>query len=79
MPILFRSSWTTVRSRIRRTTLSPNMVGKVETRMSTLLPPMASWIRPSCGSRRSAMSRFDMTLMRLEIAGARCRGGGTSS
>ena len=47
--------------------------------MSTSLPPRASWMRPSWGSRRSAMSRLDMTLMRLAIAGARCRGGGTSS
>ena len=79
MPSLLRSSWTTERSRIRSTTLSPNMVGRVETRMSTLLPPRASSIRPSCGSRRSAMSRLDMTLMRLAMAGARWRGGGTIS
>ena len=59
---------TTVRSSTRMTTLSPNIVGRIETRMSTGLPPMFSSMRPSCGSRRSAMSRFDMTLMRLAIA-----------
>ena len=79
MPILLRSRLTTVRSSTRMTTPSPNIVGSVETRRSTGLPPMLSSMRPSCGSRRSAMSRFAMTLMRLAIAGARCRGGGTIS
>ena len=61
------------------TTLSPNIVGSTLTRMSTGLPPTFSSMRPSCGSRRSAMSRFDMTLMRLAMAVARWRGGGTIS
>ena len=61
------------------TTLSPNMVGRTLTRMSTWLPPTLSSMRPSWGSRRSAMSRLDMTLMRLAMARARWRGGGTIS
>src|SRR5256885_5434423 len=35
-------------------------------------------MRPSCGMRRSAMSRLAMTLIRDEIAGAMCAGGGRS-
>ena len=69
MPILSRSRPTLVRSSTRMTTLSPNMVGSTLTRMSTGLPPTFSSMRPSCGSRRSAMSRFDMTLMRLSDGG----------
>ena len=79
MPTLFRSSDTTVRSSTRMTTLSPNMVGRTLTRMSTGLPPTFSSMRPSCGRRRSAMSRLAMTLMRLAMAMARWRGGGTIS
>ena len=36
-------------------------------------------MRPSCGKRRSAMSRLAITLMRVVMAKARCRGGGTIS
>ena len=49
---------TTERSSTRMTTLSPNIVGSTLTRMSTGWPPTVSSMRPSCGSRRSAMSRF---------------------
>src|SRR5262249_27729881 len=79
MPTLLRSSDTTVRSSTRMTTLSPNMVGRMLTRKSTGLPPTFSSMRPSWGRRRSAMSRLDMTLMRLAMAAARWRGGGTIS
>ena len=78
-PIAPKSSITTERSRIRSTTLSPNMVGSTETRKSTGWPPTVRRIRPSCGRRRSAMSRSAITLTRLVIANARCLGGGTIS
>ena len=78
-PITSRSSITTERSRIRITTLSPNIVGNRLTRRSTGWPPTASRMRPSCGSRRSAMSRSAITLTRVVIAIAKCRGGGTIS
>ncbi len=68
------------RSSTRSTTLSPNMVGRVETRRSTGLPAMFSSMRPSWGTRRSAMSMvLVMTLMRLLMATWRCLGGGTIS
>ena len=79
MPIFCRSSCTTVRSSTRMTTDSPNIVGSTLTRRSTELPPTLSSIRPSCGSRRSAMSSSAMTLIRVVMALARCRGGGTIS
>ena len=50
------------------TTLSPCIVGTVETRKSTSLPRSASLMRPSCGSRRSAMLSFAMILTRETIA-----------
>ena len=68
MPMRSSERPTFERSRIRMTTLSPNIVGSTLTRMSTRFPPTFSSIRPSCGIRRSAMSRFDMTLIRLAIA-----------
>ena len=46
------------------TTLSPNIVGSTLTRRSTGCPPTVRRMRPSCGNRRSAMSRLAMTLMR---------------
>ena len=55
------------------------MVGSTLTRRSTGWPPTVRRMRPSCGSRRSAMSRLAMTLMRVVMAKARCRGGGTIS
>ena len=79
MPTLARSSDTTERSSTRMTTLSPNIVGSTLTRRSTGWPPTVSSMRPSCGRRRSAMSRFAMTLMRVVIANAKWRGGGTIS
>src|SRR2546430_2131 len=50
---------------MRRTPFSPKRVGKTDTRKSTSrLAPSFNLIRPSCGSRRSAMSSLDMILMR---------------
>ena len=71
--------FTVVRSSTRSTTLSPNCVGSVETRRSTCRPAMFFWMRPSCGRRRSAMFRFDMTFTREMTGSARCRGGGAIS
>ena len=51
------------------TIFSPNSVGSTETRKSISLPrPIFSLMRPSCGRRRSAMSRWAMILMRLVSA-----------
>ncbi len=69
-PSLSRSSCTLLRSRTRMTTLSPNMVGSTLTRKSIGWLLTDNSMRPSCGMRRSAMSRFAMTLMRELIAGA---------
>ena len=79
IPTLFKSSEITDLSRIRHTTLSPNIVGRTLTRKSTGFPATISRIRPSCGSRFSAISRLANTLIRVVIAFARCRGGGTIS
>ena len=46
---------------------SPCAVGTVERRMSMSLPAILMRMRPSCGSRFSAMLRPPMILMRLEI------------
>ena len=51
-------------SRIRITIFSPNSVGSVLMRKSIALLPNLSFMRPSCGTRFSAMSRREMTLMR---------------
>ncbi|OQA09191.1 MAG: hypothetical protein BWY66_00669 [bacterium ADurb.Bin374] len=49
----------------RMQTFSPQTHGTSETRRSTLRSARWSLMRPSCGQRVSAMSRFAMTLMRL--------------
>ena len=47
------------------TIFSPNSVGSVDTRKSMLrVPDSDSFIRPSCGTRFSAMSSREITLMR---------------
>ncbi len=51
-------------SRMRMTTPSPLTSGSVTTRMSTRRPSTVSAKRPSCGTRRSEMSRSAMILMR---------------
>ena len=53
-----------VLSRSRRTTRSPKAVGMVETRMSTLRSATLISIRPSWGSRFSAMLSFAMIFTR---------------
>ena len=55
-------------ARSRREMDSPHAPGIVETRMSMSSPPRRMPIRPSIGRRFSAMSRFDMTLMREMMA-----------
>src|SRR6266487_6636322 len=59
----------------RSTTLSPCSTGTVETRTSTWRSCRRRRMRPSCGTRRSAMSRSAMILRRLTIAALRCAGG----
>ena len=59
----------------RMTTRSPYWDGMVETRTSIALRPMRSEIRPSCGRRFSAMSSFDITLIRDTSSGASLRAG----
>ena len=67
-------------SRIRITTFSPKSVGHVLTRKS-----MARFfeifilMRPSWGTRRSAMSSRDMTLRRAASLMASCTGGAATS
>ena len=57
-------------SRIRSTTFSPNSVGQVLTRKSIdLVLDRLSLMRPSCGTRRSAMSSRAMTFRREEMRG----------
>ena len=50
------------------TIFSPNCVGSVETRRSIRRPSVLSWLRPSCGFRRSEMSMPDMILSREMVA-----------
>jgi hypothetical protein len=66
-------------SRIRITTLSPCIVGMVETRRSISLPETLSLMRPSCGRRRSAMSSEAMIFTREITAAERRRGGDSTS
>ena len=54
-------------SRRRITIRSPLAVGTVESRMSTSLPASLMRMRPSWGSRFSAMLSPPMILMRLEM------------
>ena len=68
-----------LRSSTRMTTLSPNIVGSTLTRRSIGWLLTFSSMRPSCGMRRSAMSRLAMTLMRELMAGAMWLGGGIIS
>ena len=64
MPSTSRSMTTASLSRMRITTDSPRTTGSVATRRSTWWPSTASPMRPSCGTRRSAMSRLAMILTR---------------
>ena len=58
---------------------SPCTVGTVETRMSTRRPPAVTRMRPSWGSRRSAMFISAMSLMRDVRAARSLRGGDSRS
>ena len=51
------------------TTFSPYCAGRVATRRSIALPAACVETRPSCGMRRSAMSRSERILMREVTAG----------
>ena len=62
-------------SRIRITIFSPNNVGRVLTRKSIALLPNFSFMRPSCGTRFSEMSRREMTLMRADSLSLIASGG----
>ena len=55
-------------ARIRMTTPSPATVGIVATRTSTNCPPIRNANFPSCGTRFSAMLRFDIILIRAITA-----------
>ena len=67
-------------SRIRITIFSPNSVGSVETRKSMArVLDTTSFIRPSCGTRFSEMSIFEMTLMRDAIFSLMASGGWATS
>jgi hypothetical protein len=79
MPSLPRSSRPASFSSSRSTARSPCPVGSVETRTSTGRPPMRSVIRPSWGSRFSAMSSCAMILMRDTSAACSSRRGRTTS
>ena len=57
------------------TIFSPKVVGSDETRRSISRFWNFTESRPSWGSRRSAMSRFDMILTRERMAGSICFGG----
>ena len=56
------------------TTFSPYCAGSVATRRSIALSPTCVETRPSCGMRRSAMSRSARILMREVTAGTTGRG-----
>ena len=73
-PSFVKSSSTRVRSRILITTLSPNTVGNVETRMSISTPRTTVLMRPSCGNRRSAISSLAMIFIRVVNAARRATG-----
>ncbi len=63
-------------SRMRSTIFSPNSVGQLETRKSMeRFLDSRILMRPSCGTRRSAMSSRDMTFRRAASLVASCTGG----
>ncbi len=85
---MYRSSWCASKpsrsrlmtppaeSRIRITTFSPCTVGKVLTRKSTArFFDSVIFIRPSCGTRRSAMSRRERIFTRATIRPIKVSGG----
>ena len=62
-------------SRIRITIFSPKMVGMLETRRSMVRFTTLILMRPSWGSRRSAMSSSAMILRREMMAALNLKGG----
>jgi len=56
------------------THFSPCVIGRMLTRRSTWRPCTIARMRPSCGSRRSEISRFAMIFRRDTIAGCNCHG-----
>ncbi len=73
-------SFTPDESRIRITIFSPKSVGSVLTRKSiALVFDSTSFIRPSCGTRFSEMSSFEITLMRDAILSLITSGGCATS
>ena len=74
-PSFSRPSLAVETSTMRMTIFSPNLPGSVLTRRSMGLPLTRTEISPSCGMRRSEMSRWDMILMRLEMAACMRYGG----
>ena len=71
IPSASRSMTTLSLSRMRITIDSPRTTGSVATRRSTWRPSTARPMRPSCGTRRSAMSRLAMIFTR-ETSPATC-------
>ena len=63
----------------RMTIFSPFGVGTVETRRSNGRPRIVARILPSCGSLRSAISRFARIFIRLTTAGCNCFGASVKS
>jgi len=79
-PSFVMSSCNVLLSRRRMTIFSPYSVGSTLTRKSiSLFAPIFSLMRPSCGSRRSAISSDAMILRRLVIALRSFSGGRISS
>ena len=63
-------------SRIRSTSFSPCSVGSVDTRKSIARSfDSTSFIRPSCGTRFSEMSSFEITFRREAIFSRSTSGG----
>ena len=58
---------------------SPKFVGTVLTRRSSSRSPIFTWMRPSCGMRRSERSMFAISLTRERMAPCRRLGGGSIS
>ncbi len=61
------------------TMLSPKAVGSVDTRRSITFWPTLILIRPSCGTRFSAMLTFDISLIRDTMDGCKRLGGFSTS
>ncbi|CSA91012.1 Uncharacterised protein [Vibrio cholerae] len=79
IPKLCRSRRVAFLSSKRITTRSPCDEGMVETRTSTARPPIRSEIRPSCGTRFSAMSSLAITLTRETSSDESLRLGASTS